>query len=103
MNNTIKAKKTRDYKTVIDNDTLTKILENADEMGIYYETVEGTLQDNYLFFNDNIITFKGIRPRKYIIIEEKYLNEWSSELVMTMTDKDSKVDEFRMYEVAEVV
>ena len=84
----------RDYKTTIDNEMSNKILELATKNNLHYEMFEGTLQDNCIIYNDYAIRLKGIKPRKYIIIQEKYLNCWSSELEMIMTDNESKVDEF---------
>lgn len=53
-----------------------------DQVGFY----PGCLLDNYLLYNwDN---------EKYIIIQEKYLNDWSSTLIATKTDDEKLVDNF---------
>lgn len=53
-----------------------------DEVGYY----PGCLLDNYLLYNwDN---------KKYIIIQEKYVNCWTSTLIATKTDDEKLVDNF---------
>ena len=55
---------------------------DLDQVGYY----PGCLLDNYLLCNwDN---------EKYIIIQEKYLNEWSSTLMATKTNDRKLVDDF---------
>ena len=55
---------------------------NLEEVGYY----PGCLLDNYLLYDwDN---------HTYIIIQEKYLNEWSSTLMATKTNDSKLVDEF---------
>lgn len=55
---------------------------NLEEVGYY----PGCLLDNYLLYDwDN---------HNYIIIQEKYLNEWSSTLVATKTNDKKLVDDF---------
>ena len=55
---------------------------NLEEVGYY----PGCLLDNYLLYNDDTCT--------YIIIQEKYLNEWSSTLMATKTNDKKLVDDF---------
>lgn len=55
---------------------------NLDQLGYY----PGSLLDNYLLYDWDTCT--------YIIIQEKYLNEWSSTLVATKTDDKKLVDDF---------
>ena len=55
---------------------------NLEEVGYY----PGSLLDNYLLYDWNACT--------YIIIQEKYLNEWSSTLVATKTNDKKLVDDF---------
>lgn len=53
-----------------------------DQLGYY----PGCMMDNYLLYDwDN---------GTYIIIQEKYLNEWSSILIATKTDDKKLVDNF---------
>ena len=53
-----------------------------DQLGYY----PGCLLDNYLLYDWNACT--------YIIIQEKYLNCWSSTLVATKTNDRALVDDF---------
>ena len=55
---------------------------NLEEVGYY----PGCLLDNYLLYDwDN---------HTYIIIQEKYLNEWSSTLIATKTNDKKLADDF---------
>lgn len=53
-----------------------------DQLGYY----PGCMMDNYLLYNWDTCT--------YILIQEKYLNEWSSTLIATKTDDKKLVDNF---------
>ena len=53
-----------------------------DQLGYY----PGCLLDNYLLYDWDTCT--------YIIIQENYLNEWSSTLVATKTNDRKLVDDF---------
>lgn len=55
---------------------------NLEEVGYY----PGCLLDNYLLYNWDTCT--------YILIQEKYLNEWSSTLMATKTNDKKLVDDF---------
>ena len=55
---------------------------NLEEVGYY----PGCLLDNYLLYDWNAC--------EYIIIQENYLNEWSSTLVATKTNDRKLVDDF---------
>ena len=66
-------------------------LSNSDEIEIY----EGSLRDNYIVCNSNNITLGRVKPRKYIIIKEQYLNEWSSHYKILLTDSGNVVDKYR--------
>lgn len=78
----------------ISNDCLNKIVEIASNNGVYYECFEGSLQDNFVVYNTENIIALGKETRKYIIVKEKPLNEWSSELVAVLTDSIEEVEEF---------
>ena len=55
---------------------------DLDQLGYY----PGSLLDNYLLYDWNAC--------EYIIIQEKYLNEWSSTLMATKTNDRALVDDF---------
>ena len=62
--------------------------------------MQGALNDEYLF--NNVKAEQGIgviigrkhKPRKYIIVRENYLNDWSSDALVIETDSDKKVLQF---------
>jgi hypothetical protein len=78
----------------ITNNDLSKLIKTADENNIVYDCFEGSLQDNFIFYNNNVINI-GWGSAKYIIVKERFLNEWSSDLVLIMTDSDEEVEEFK--------
>lgn len=55
---------------------------DLDQLGYY----PGSLLDNYLLYNEAACT--------YIIIQEKYVNCWTSTLVATKTNDRTLVDDF---------
>lgn len=63
----------------------------------YFETVrqsQGCLVDSYIIYNvDDHIKIGRYKPRKYIILRENYLNEWSSDIVITLTDDENILHE----------
>lgn len=60
-----------------------------------YEKYDGTLLDNYIFHDTQNIRIGRSKPRAFILIKEKYLNEWNSTYEMVMTDNFEKVLDFR--------
>lgn len=83
----------RDLTYSINLNQQAKILELATQQDYEIHTIENTLLDDILIFNEKI-RFGNSKARKYIIIETQYLNEYSSELVMTLTNDDTKANEF---------
>ncbi|HAZ1136061.1 TPA: hypothetical protein J0U94_000880 [Enterococcus faecium] len=55
-----------------------------------YEKYDGTLLDNYIFHDTQNIRIGRSKPRAFILIKEKYLNEWNSTYEMVMTDNFEK-------------
>lgn len=53
-----------------------------DQLGYY----PGCMMDNYLLYNWDTC--------QYILIQEKYLNDWSSTLIATKTDDEKLADNF---------
>lgn len=66
---------------------INKILELADELELYNFMTEGTLLDNYYIENLDKIKIEKA-TRKYLYIKENYLNEWSSNYKIILTDKN---------------
>ena len=75
----------------------TKIIDELIEKsnGEFIEQFEGNLLDNYIIDNVNRLVFNTSKARKYIVIKEKFLNEWSSCYDVIFTDEEKEVDEFR--------
>ena len=80
--------------TEISTNVLNEILEIAEEIGVSYDCFEGCLRDNYVFYSDECISIEG-KSSKYLIIKERYLNEWSSDLILIMTNSTEEVENFK--------
>ena len=63
--------------------------------GIDFDVFEGTLNDSIVLYNAKKIKITGIRRAKYIIVKNTYLNCYSSELRLFVTDDFRKVEKFR--------
>ena len=75
----------KDYKTEINNGE--ELAHKLTDLGYEPECVEGNLQDNYFFEGmENIGFSRGAKPRKYVMIIEHYLNCWSSDHMLILTD-----------------
>ena len=55
---------------------------------------EGCLLDNFVIYNAKCINVDKVEPREFIILREAYLNEWSSEIEVIMTDDEMYVEDF---------
>lgn len=87
----------KDYRMIISSDTVKNICTVlADSLD---DCFEGCLQDSY-FFNvgNNNMKWGRVKLRKYVMILEKGLNEWSSVNELYMTDSEKKYRElYDMY------
>lgn len=85
----------KDYKiSNVDYRSLEHVLFNT-KKDEYREVtiISGVLLDNYFCDNFNkglIINNHRVKPRKHLFAYEQYLNEWSSELDLVLTDDDKK-------------
>ena len=97
----------KDIKHELDLETVNKLVaeglsENPVNMGLV-ASFDGALLDNYLFENYNYKDGKGVvigrkhKVRKYIIIRENYVNEWTSTNIATETNNEKKYKEFIDY------
>lgn len=86
--------KRKDYVVNIDMELADNFIELASELGLDCETYEGCLLDNHVIRGAEQIKLGRVKPRKFIMIKEKYLNEWSSTLELTMTDNEEIINEF---------
>lgn len=77
----------------VDSKIVDELIEKSN--GEFIEQFEGNLLDNYIIDNINKLVFNTSKARKYIIIKEKFLNEWSSCYDVVFTDNEKEVDEFR--------
>ena len=94
----------KDINHVLDENVVSQLVnEGVNESQVNFYLVaeyDGALLDNYLFVNESYKDGKGVtigrkhKVRKYIIVSENYLNEWSSENVATETNNENKYNEF---------
>lgn len=77
----------------VDSKIVDELIEKSN--GEFIEQFEGNLLDNYIIDNINKLVFNTSKARKYIIIKEKFLNEWSSCYDVIFTDDEKEVDDFR--------
>ena len=79
-------------------DLYDKVVSNVINLGYELDNdlfiIKGTLQDSCLIISNHKIKIGKAKPRKYIIFESVYINEWSSELQMILTDDDKRADKF---------
>ena len=77
----------KDVRMTIQLQQAENIVNSLVEMGYNVEILEGSLNDNYFCeVGENNLKLGRKKLRKYLIIIEKYINEWSSGLEMLLTD-----------------
>ena len=86
MNNTVRM--------LISLDTCDKIIASMNDLNFEVLCIEGTLLDNYLIETDRTIRLFNYKPRKYIIINALYRNEYASDLELVMTDCELTANEW---------
>lgn len=83
----------KDYKTSITNDGINRLLFNG-TYAFNVDIIQGCLNDNYFIDDWNLgIKFnrgRSVKPRKHLIILDSFLNEWSSDSILILTDNDKK-------------
>lgn len=79
----------------VDLKTIEKLINLSLKKGNDIEKYEGGLLNNYLIVNSGKITFGKAKARKYIIVKEKYLNEWSSTNDVIFTDDIELYNEWK--------
>ena len=75
-------------------EVLNKLIELASKNGIHFDCYEGSMLDNYIFYNTEIINLEG-ESANYIIVKERYLNDSSSDLIAIMTDSFDTVKYYK--------
>ena len=69
------------------------LISYADNNEIYFNFFEGTLLDNYTFYDTKEIEKDGYSSN-YMIIKEVPLNEWTSKQVLIMTNSIEDIEKF---------
>jgi len=82
----------KDYKADINLKSVEQILKFANDNNHEVDMFDGCCLDNYIIYSNSKIKIGKLKPRKYIILLEKYLNEWSSVTEMILTDNDLYVE-----------
>lgn len=85
----------KDYNKQITYESLNNFVDYAVNNGYEVEIIEGVLNNTYVIRNvDRQLSVKGVKPRDFIVLYPKFLNEWSNTFHILMTDDESKVEEF---------
>lgn len=79
----------KDIIHFIDSETVNKVLLLTDRVDCY----EGVLLDNYIIWDASKIKINRT-TRKFIILKERFLNEWSSDTQLIMTDDEDLVNTY---------
>lgn len=78
-----------------DNEAQQEIIKMATDSELFVREVPGALTDNYIIYdNESIRIGNRMKPRKYIIMTAKYLNEWSSGVNLIMTDSEKVLESY---------
>lgn len=75
-------------------ESIEKLLNLANDFLCDIERIEGSLQDNYIIRDAEKIGIGKGKGRKFIILKEVFLNEWSSAIDLIQTDSENKVEKF---------
>lgn len=70
-------------------------IEKITELCSEREKYVGSLLDNYIFIGTDNIKVGRRKPRKFMIVEEKYVNCWTSSYRLIMTDSERTVEKYR--------
>lgn len=85
----------KDYRKEISSRQADVIVNYFIENGYDVAYDDGTLIGNYFIeVGENYLKLGRIKLRKYIIIVEKFLNEWSSTLEMILTDSEELFESY---------
>lgn len=77
----------KDFKEVVTMAGYNKIIDLACNNNMIVDIYQGCLLDNVIIVNDDIIKI-GRKTRKYLIMVEKYLNCWTSNIELIGTDDE---------------
>lgn len=83
----------KDYRISVTNDDINKLLFGG-KYTFDIDVIQGGLNDNYFIddWNLGLKLSRGrvVKSRKHLMILESYLNEWSSDSILILTDNDKK-------------
>ena len=87
------------YTTEITQGTADNIISFLSNKGYDMDVLEGNLTDGFIAeIGNNNFSLGKIKFRKFIIVVEQYLNEWSSSLKMILTDDEGMYNKY--YDIA---
>lgn len=85
----------KDYRTQVDEKTVSNILNFFIGNDYDIHTIEGTLMDSYLIeVNNDNLKLGRVKLRKYMIIAETYINEWTSVHDLILTDNEALFNKY---------
>ena len=85
----------RNYTKEIAFESQQIILDAAIERGLEVEQFEGTLNDTYIIYNEDLdLKLRGIKARKYIVLYPQFLNSWSNSFHILLTDNIKELEKF---------
>lgn len=91
----VKTYRRNDYVANVNNEFVEKLLNVASDLDLEVDCYEGGLNDSYIVYGTERISMGRVKPRKFIIVREVYLNCWSSGLEMIMTNNEKTVEHYR--------
>lgn len=83
----------RNYSKILSSNDVKNVIDALSGYKVYPKIIPGGLVDNLFFEDMEAFYFKSAKPRKYWMITEEYLNEWSSQYRLIMTDDAEKYHE----------
>ena len=87
------------YTTEITQGTADNIINFLSNKGYDMEILVGCLNDGFIAeIGNNNFSLGKIKLRKFIIVVEQYINEWTSALKMILTDDESVYNKY--YDIA---
>ncbi|PAV30208.1 hypothetical protein CIL05_07005 [Virgibacillus profundi] len=81
-------------KFTVTNEFINQMIEIANNQGIDYNMFEGSLTDNFIFYDTERIKITEVGQSKYLIIKENFVNTWTSELELIATNEISTVEKY---------
>lgn len=91
----VKTYRRSDYVAKVNNESVGRLLDLANDLHLEVDCYYGGLNDNYIVYGTERISMGRVKPRNYIIVKEIYINCWSSGLEMIMTNNEKTVEYYR--------